>query len=828
MNQFNVKYIIFLLLFLSSCQFYKNITTIYTKKPKGKAYIAENIIVEDNWKFSKPEKNTLKNRLSNVIDDSAKVIAVDKFLLFHIIKRPIAFDTMYTHISARTMEGSLYHLGYYNAKVRDTAFFNGKKVTVKYKVNTGNPTLIDTMNYRLKVGENIELQNIALSSKKESYIVKNTPVTKTAVLAEIGRLVDSFRNNGYYKFTASELRMRGDSTIAALTTISDDPFEQLNLLNEAQKKKDSPTVKLALVINKPEDSTKLYKYKINKIYVISDFRANDLVTDTQYLSQIQNRSFTHLYHDYLFKTSLLERNLTIHNGDIYKQDEYYRTLNNLTKLRVWQSVNIRIIENLDSTNQIDMIVELVPGKKLSNVNALELSYSSAGSNANAIAGSLFGVSLNATLENRNFAKEAIKMSHNIRFGIEFNNRNRTASSNIINSNEASYSNTVAIPRFLFPRAPKFLRYKRNNYNPYIFPEWKLSKQKKESFTKQATETFINTNFSYNNRLNLFNLQSVGLSYGYTTKDIKGRQFTFKILNADYSFLYNQTDSFNTILNKNPFLRYSYNTSFAIGMGASYSSIFKNPDHGPNVTKERSFKLNIEESGLTPLGLLLSNIKVLRRYAKLDAEYKYTINHKKNAWVFRGFVGIGIPLFKDSALPFFKQFYGGGSNSMRGWPIRGIGRGSQKLNPLIANTNTFNDRTGDLQIEINAEFRHDIARLIPNLLNLKGAVFFDFGNIWNFKSSKPPGIEDETQFKFKNFMKDVGFSAGYGFRFDFTYLVLRTDFGFRFKRPETSDVNNGWKAPDLGFNDIFQKILSKNFRDWRYENFNFSIGINYPF
>jgi hypothetical protein len=822
MNQFRFKNIIFLLLFVTSC-------TIVRKAPIGKPYIYKNPKPEIiGGSFTKLEKEAVSNRLMVQLDDSAKAVTVQKFFI-SFLKKPVAYDSVYTHISAKNMEAPMFNLGYYNAKVKDTAIFNGMKVTVKYTVIAGNPTLIDTMSYRLKLTGNNELQNIALSSKNESYIVKNTAVTKTAVLAEIGRLVDSFRNNGYYKFTASELRMRGDSTIAALTTISDDPFEQLNLLNEAQKKKDSPTVKLALVINKPEDTTKLNKYRINKIYVLSDFRANDLVTDTQYLSQIQNKNFTHLYHDHLFKTSLLERNLTIHNGDIYKQDEYYRTLNNLSKLRVWQSVNIRIIENLDSTNQIDMIVELVPGKKLSNVNSLELSYSSAGSNSNAIAGSLFGVSLNATLENRNFAKEAIKMSHNIRFGIEFNNKNRTASSNIINSNEASYSNTVAIPRFLFPRAPKFLRYRRNNYNPYIFPEWILSKQKKESFKKENTETFINTNFSYNNRLNLFSLQSIGLNYGYITKDKKGRTYSFKILNADYSFLFNQSDSFINILNNNPFLRYSYNTSFAIGMAASYSStsLFRNLKHPKRVSEEGSFKLNVEESGLT-WGLILSKINVLKRFAKLDAEYKYTINYKKTALVFRSFAGIGVPLFKDSALPFFKQFYGGGSNSMRGWPIRGIGRGSQKLNPLIANTNTFNDRTGDIQFEFNAEYRHNIARLIPNVLNLKGAAFVDIGNIWNFKSSKPPGVEDETQFKFKNFFKDLGLSAGYGLRFDFTYLVLRTDFGFRFKRPETSDVNNGWKAPDVGFNDIFQKILSKNFRDWRYENFNFSIGINYPF
>ena len=76
--------------------------------------------------------------------------------------------------------------------------------------------------------------------------------------------------------------------------------------------------------------------------------------------------------------------------------------------------------------------------------------------------------------------------------------------------------------------------------------------------------------------------------------------------------------------------------------------------------------------------------------------------------------------------------------------------------------------------------------------------------------------------------DFGKYFNNGFRFDFTYLILRTDFSFRFKRPETSDVNNGWKAPPISFNDAFPKIFSKKYREWRYENFNFTVGINYPF
>ena len=47
----------------------------------------------------------------------------------------------------------------------------------------------------------------------------------------------------------------------------------------------------------------------------------------------------------------------------------------------------------------------------------------------------------------------------------------------------------------------------------------------------------------------------------------------------------------------------------------------------------------------------------------------------------------------------------------------------------------------MQLEANIEYRYDIARIIPNTLTLRGAVFTDIGNIWNIRSTKANGITD---------------------------------------------------------------------------------------
>uniref|UniRef100_UPI00374D5112 hypothetical protein n=1 Tax=Ferruginibacter sp. TaxID=1940288 RepID=UPI00374D5112 len=275
MNTFCFKNIIFLLLLVSSC-------TFKIKAPKNKPYLFANSIELVGGSFNKVERQSVIQRLNNQLDDSSKVKVKDAFFILHFIKRPVAYDTGYSAVSAFNMQTSMYHLGYYNAKASFKQDTVNQKVKVKYKIVAGKPTLIDTLRYRLKKED---FQQIALSSQKQTFLIQNTPVTRIAVLAEIGRLVDSFRNNGYYKFTAAELRMRGDSSIASLTSISDDPFEQLRLLNEAQLKRDSPTVKLALDLNLPEDSSRLTKYLINKIYILSDYRADDVLRDTANITE---------------------------------------------------------------------------------------------------------------------------------------------------------------------------------------------------------------------------------------------------------------------------------------------------------------------------------------------------------------------------------------------------------------------------------------------------------------------------------------------------------------------------------------------------------------
>ena len=803
-----MKNIFFLAFILSSC-------TTVRKYQKNKPFLFKTSVELKGGHFTTDERNAAKQRLYDQVDDSARVFIKDKLFIFHTATPSAAYDTAYSYRSARNMIGSMLHLGYYQAKDSvkiDTVsgtffstyslkFERQQRVSVKYIIEAGNPTLIDTIIYKLK---KTDLQLLAENSKPQSFILKSTPVTKANILGEIGRLVILYRNNGYYKFSPDDLKIRGDTTILSLTNISDDPFENIRLLAEANEKRNKPSIKLDMILNPLADSIRLQKFYINNIFIYPDYSTSDTINDLSYLQDTAKKNgYIIRYHKKLFSNSFLVRNMDFKKGDLYRQENYTKTISNLSKTGVWQNVNIQTIERKDSSGKLDMILQMIPSKKFGFEANVEASYSvNSNTNAATVAGggNLLGLSTNFSLQNRNIHKEGIKMTHAIRYGVELN-LNTQRSNRIINSNELSYTNTISYPRLL--GAIKLLpKAWFNNGKP-------ISRQ-----------TFININPAYTKRIDLFNLFSTGVAFGNQWNNKVNRKNVIKFPNIEYSYLFNQSDSFKRILQQNPYLRYSYNTALIIGSSYGYSSTYINPKH---TNRQHSFNGNIEESGLL-WGRLGIFKKELRQFIKVDGEYTYAITNSKSARVFRAFVGVGIPLENNdtASLPFFKQYYSGGANSMRGWPIRSIGPGAK---PLGSNNVLTNDRTGDIRFEVNAEYRHDLFQIIPNSLILKWALFTDIGNVWNFRNTRPGGGTDSLQFNFNNFYKQLGVDVGTGFRFDFNYVVLRFDLGFRFKKPDIAK-NDGWQIPDITFNNLLKK--DEAYKKWRYENFNFTIGLSYPF
>jgi outer membrane protein assembly factor BamA len=168
-------------------------------------------------------------------------------------------------------------------------------------------------------------------------------------------------------------------------------------------------------------------------------------------------------------------------------------------------------------------------------------------------------------------------------------------------------------------------------------------------------------------------------------------------------------------------------------------------------------------------------------------------------VYRGFFGIGIPFGNSKALPFVKQYFGGGANGIRAWPVRSLGPGS-----FIAADTTFLNQTADMKLEANAEYRFKLFWI------LEGAVFLDAGNIWTYKDDiSRPG----SKFAFNKLFKDIAVGTGAGLRFDFKFVIGRVDLGMKLRDPVFTDGSK-WIIMRRPY----------NFRD----DFTMVVAIGYPF
>lgn len=810
-----IAFALFAIILFSSCASTKKYSglTFVSKYQKNVPFIYKNNISLEVQQATKDEIVVMNSRLYNQLEDSARVRIKDVAFILHYIKNPPVFDSLNVKQSAANMFSYMQNMGYYHPIVNyafDTVVKKKKgqvRIIVNYDVHSGKRTTIDTVAYLFNKPE---LEQLAVSTKSISKLQKGEPVTKSAINEETNRLVDLFRNHGYYKFTADEIRVTGDTTIEALTTVTEDPFEQLRLLAEAARKREKPTIRLGYQLNNPGAKDSIRKYLIQDVIIMPDFRVGDVYSDTT-LTVMKLPGYTLVYHEKRFKTSLLTGNLYLKKGDVFRQKDYYKTINEMYKLGVWESPSIDIIEHKD-TALLDLVIKLIPLKKYGFEGNIEISYSANSSTSNLptiSTGNLLGMSANLSLTDRNFARSAIRMTNAIKGGMEFNTNRRNSGGTFINSKEFTFNNSFVFPKFIFPL------HGIDNKN------W------------VTHQSFINTNLSLINRIDFYNQQIINTALGFNFSKNQNRLWSLRLLNFDFRRLYNRSAAFDQTLEEYPFLRYSFNTALVMGSSLSYTSGshgFKNP----NLINK--LQINVEESGLL-WGLLKEGKRssqsgnffnnYLREFVKADLEYTRTYNHPKSAVVLRGFLGVGVPISKsDTTLPFFKQYFGGGPNSMRAWPVQGIGVGGQPLAPYQIKGARFNDRTGDIQLEGNFEYRFNVAPMFSNAILFKMALFTDVGNVWNFKNTRPDGMPDTTQFKFKNLYQQLGVSSGVGFRFDFSYFLLRFDVAFRFKRPDMWNDDAGWQLPAINFKNLFGAATEN--RIWRYKNFNATIGIDYPF
>jgi hypothetical protein len=346
---------------------------------------------------------------------------------------------------------------------------------------------------------------------------------------------------------------------------------------------------------------------------------------------------------------------------------------------------------------------------------------------------------------------------------------------------------------------------------------------KETFVKKYNPTTaIQIAYNYQN-LPVFTRTVANAAFGYTWKD---GDFKTHIVNPFQLSLvripFIDSIYYSKVIKTSSYLINSYKD--VLIAGGNYSFIFNNQ----KIKKARDnwfVRFNIEAAGnllqaydnLTKARVIVDTStsfnhfnflgQPFAQYIRSDIDVRYNrIINDVSSIVYRGFVGVGVPYGNSLAMPFEKQYFEGGANGIRGWPVRSLGPGSYNPPP----GSTFIYQTGDIKVEANVEYRFKLFWV------LEGALFVDAGNIWAIRNdSDRPG----AQFKFNTFYKDFAIGSGFGMRFDFKFVLLRTDIGLKIRNPrDFSDPT----IPDS------QKWIFNQVSPINRSNLAFVLGIGYPF
>ena len=334
------------------------------------------------------------------------------------------------------------------------------------------------------------------------------------------------------------------------------------------------------------------------------------------------------------------------------------------------------------------------------------------------------------------------------------------------------------------------------------------------------KTRIVLGFNLLDRLQYYQLFSVDASFGYNWKESLSKEHNLSLLSITFAHLANTTQKFNDLLNANPLLKKSFEQQFIIGENYSFTY---NDQLEKDHTNHLYFKGSIDLSGnlLQLVQSLFYKQKATpdtpyeifgtaySQYYRFDIDLRHYFNSidQRSSLASRLIAGIGVAYGNSATLPYVKQFYIGGSNSVRAFSARSLGPGSYKIPDSLA-AKSFIDQAGDITLEANTEYRFPIISIV------KGALFVDAGNIWLLQEDPDrPG----SKFSGKTFLDEIAVGTGVGLRFDLSFFILRLDLAFPLRVPYLPQGER-WVTNKIDFGNS----------SWLKNNLLLNVAIGYPY
>lgn len=699
--------------------------------------------------------------------------------LQRIGEEPVIYEDYQTKRSKEQLEIYLRKKGYYNAEIKDTVVFRGKKAKLKFDIKAGKPyrfrhiydekadlprNFISSYQHSKEINDSSLIRQYLVEDLVNSDIKQGNNVDADVLGKERDRIARLMKNKGYFNFSK----------------------EYIHFMMDSVGKNNQMDVFIGL--KKPQYANAERKYRIKNISINSDFDPKAmLVNDSVYLSKLDTLIYEGCQFVYSkelnVKPDVIINSLIFQPGSLYNLSEVEGSYKKLQDLNQYKFVNVRFEENLETENDegsLNCFVQLTPHKKQAYTVELE------GTNSSG---------------NMGFAGKINYQHKNLFRGAEVLDVRLSSATETMRSNDnkkflsKEYAGEVSLstPKFMLPffNANRF----RQKYNPKSRLSLGFSYQERPDYTRtQADATF-----------------------GYNWKSSKYLSYRFNLIELSFvevkSLSQDFIDNINNLYIANSFTDHIISTT-------RYSLIYNNQNlHKPsNYTYLRA---NFEAAGNTlrfidqlfdskknydynetgePEGRYYDILGIrYAQYLKADVDYRYNWHiNKANSIVGRFFVGLGYAYGNLGVLPFEKSYFSGGANGIRAWQVRALGPGSY-FNP----TAVYPNNTADFKLEGNLEYRFKL------VWKFEGAMFLDAGNIW---AISPKDNRPGAKFDSKEFYKEIALGTGIGARVDLDFILFRLDLGFKLRDPSLP-LNKRWIVGNRAF---------------KLSQLTYNIGIGYPF
>jgi len=662
---------------------------------------------------------------------------------------PVLLSQVDLQQNTKLLTNYLENKGWFHAKVTGDTTVKRRRATATYTVETGNQYVIRNISFPT---DSSVLSKAIQATVPNTLLKPDVPFDLDLIKAERVRIDAALKENGFYFFGPDYLLVKTDSTIG------------------------NNRVDMYVTVKQDIPDEAMQVYRIGNVFIYSGYSLNTAHIDTLLPNGEVYKGLTIIDRRKRFKPVVFEENLQFKPNEIYNRADHNQTLRRLINLNVFKFVKNRF-EPVEDSAKLDAYYYLTPLPTRS-VRA-EVTAITRSNNLN-------GTQLNFSWLNRNLFRNASQLNITAYVGsdVQFSGALKG-----YNTYRTGAEITYAIPRVLIPFKT-------------LAPDGPF-----------APRTNFKVGYDILNRKNLYTLNSYRFEYGYVAKKSIIKTHEFYPVSISYTQPLNVTSEYRKLEDSIPGLERAIEQQFILG--TRYQFTYN--EMALELPPRNAFFFNgvVDLSG-NIAGLisganakkgkqsLIRNVP-FSQYFMLEADGRFY--HKlglNSMWANRLIIGYGHPYGNSLQIPYVKQFFVGGNNSLRGFRSRSIGPGTYF--PVAAN-NIIPDQTGDIKLEANTEYR-------PHITGpLYGAVFLDAGNIWLRNDStytQKPG----SQFTGK-FLNQLAIDAGVGIRFDITLFVIRLDVAVPIRKP--------WVIPPFVLNQI-------KFNDpvWRRQNIVYNLAIGYPF